>query len=168
MSVIRNTVAAALSFAVLVLPAPVSADAEDVARVLVGIAAVGIIAKAIDDRKDRDAARAEKEVADRHQFRLGPIEQTSRRIEGRIRPYAQAPARKLGVKKRHLPRACLRWVETARGDRLAYGARCLDRTYRHARHLPDQCHTLVQTPRGLHEVYGARCLEREGWRVAQH
>ncbi|MXQ08079.1 hypothetical protein GQ651_09510 [Alphaproteobacteria bacterium GH1-50] len=165
MSVVRNTFIALMASGVLMVPAPASADAEDVARALVGIAAVGIIAKAIDDRKDR--REEQTKAAERHQFRLGPVEQTGRHIEGRIRPYDQPRGKKLGVKKRPLPQECLRWVETARGDRLAYGARCLNRNYRHVRHLPDQCHTLVRTPRGLREVYGARCLEREGWRVAR-
>ncbi|MDJ1017696.1 MAG: hypothetical protein QNJ35_14405, partial [Paracoccaceae bacterium] len=57
-------------------------------------------------------------------------------------------------------------VETRRGDRLAYGQRCVNRNYRYASRLPNQCKVTVNTRRGTRAVYGARCLNRDGWRVA--
>lgn len=157
------------------MPAPARADANDLARVLAGVAAVAIIAKAIDNRRRDDS--------DGRTFagRLGPIEHDDggykyydghgrRIIDGRIRdydPHRHGPKAKRGYKKRPLPEACLRTVETRRGDRLAYSARCLERKYRHASKLPGHCETLVRTRRGYRAVFGARCLARDGWRVAR-
>lgn len=158
--------AAGIAFA----PAPAAADGDDIAKIIAGIAVAGIIAKAIDDRKDRKRA---KRAATATEFpRFGSIEDRDRRIiDGRIRRYDEddfrhGPKPGRGYKQLALPERCLLTVETARGDRLAYGARCLDRRYKFANKLPSSCETVVRTPRGFREVYGARCLRRDGWRVA--
>ena len=148
---------------------PAQADGDDLARAILGIAAVGIIAKAIDDRNDRRRKNASTVGASR----LGSVEQNSRFggriIDGRIRPYEPESAHtKRGFKKQPLPQRCLRVVETARGDRLAYGARCLNQNFRFASRLPDQCETAVRTNRGFRTVFGARCLRRDGWNVARY
>ena len=156
------------------LPAQARASDEDIARALAGIAAVAIVAKIIDDRKDRKAA-AETVSTSTRAGRLGSIEQTypydgRRIIDGRVRPYDEqrhGPKAGRGYKKAPLPEACLRWVETERGDRLAYGSDCLDRRYKFASKLPQSCETVVRTPRGFQAVYGARCLDRDGWEVAR-
>ena len=161
---IATVTSLALTSAVL-LPAPAQADGDDLARALAGIVAVGIIAKAIDSRSDRsrETARA---------GRLGSIEQTyyynGRVIDGEIRDYkASRPKATRGYKKLPLPKSCLRWIETRRGDRLAYGSQCLDRRFKHAKKLPDHCETAVRTSRGFRTVYGATCLGRDGWVVAR-
>ncbi|WP_413719076.1 hypothetical protein [Silicimonas sp. MF1-12-2] len=151
-------------------PAPAAAaDGKDIAKIIAGIAVVGIIAKAIDDRKDRkEASRA----ATGTDFgRLGSGDDRRRTIDGTIRPYHRdqdrhGPKPGRGYKQLALPEQCLVTVETGRGDRLAYGARCLDRRYKFASKLPQSCETVVRTPRGFRTVYGARCLARDGWRVA--
>ena len=163
-----KTIAAICASAVLALPAPAAADGEDIARALAGIAAVAIIAKAIENRQElTERQDAERVASDLPPFRLGTRESDGRVIDGRIRHYQRQshPGKAFGVKKRPLPDRCLRWVETGRGDRLAYGTRCLEQSYRHARHLPRSCETLVRTPRGFRSVFGARCLARDGWRV---
>ena len=148
-------------------PTPTKADSDDLAKALAGIAAVAIIARAIDDRNDR---KSKKTVG---AGRLGPIERgysydTRRVIDGTIRPYhRQGPKPRRGFKRRPLPQNCLRVVETDRGDRLAYGSRCLNRNFGFASRLPQSCETVVRTPRGFRAVYGARCLRRDGWNVAR-
>jgi len=72
-----------------------------------------------------------------------------------------------GFKRRPLPDQCLRIVDTRRGDRLVYGERCLNRTYRHADKLPTACTRYIRTNRGLRPVFGARCLAGDGWQVAR-
>ncbi len=147
--------------------APAQADNKDLAKVILGIAAVAIIAKTIDDRKDRRAAPVPTVGASR----LGSVEQSYGRdgrrvIDGHVRPYDKGgPKAGRGYKKQPLPRACLRVIETERRDRLAYGSRCLQRNYKFASRLPDRCETAVRTNRGVRTFYGARCLDREGWRV---
>lgn len=172
MNRIASIAAAAFAAAGIALaPAPASAaNGDDIAKIVAGIAVAGIIAKAIDNRNDRK--RASSSVSANQFPRLGSIDDHDRRvIDGRIRPYNEddfrhGPKAGRGYKQQALPEQCLLTVETGRGDRLAYGARCLDRRYRFADKLPQACETVVRTPRGFREVYGARCLARDGWRVA--
>lgn len=172
MNRIASIAAAALAATGIALaPVPAAAaDGEDLAKIIAGLAVAGIIAKAIDDRKDRKRA---KSTATANQFpRFGSIEDRDRRvIDGRIRRYDEddyrgGPKFGRGYKQQALPEQCLVTVETGRGDRLAYGAHCLDRLYRFADKLPRSCETVVRTPRGFRTVFGARCLARDGWRVA--
>ncbi|SMX23149.1 hypothetical protein BOA8489_01253 [Boseongicola aestuarii] len=146
--------------------APVKAEGNDLAKAILGIAAVAIIAKSIDDRNDR----RRKASATVGASRLGTVDRHNdgRQLYGTVRPYdGFGPKAGRGYKKSPLPQSCLRIVDTGRRDRLAYGARCLDRNFRFASKLPDQCVTAVRTPRGVRTVYGARCLERDGWIVAR-
>jgi len=149
----------------LIAPAPARADSAEFARALAGIAAIAIIAKAIDRRNDRDNLTT---IGSR---RLGSVEQFDGRrvIDGRIRQLdnRHGPKARRGYKKHALPRTCLRVVDTSRGDRLAYGARCVNRNFRFASKLPGSCETVVRTRRGFRTVYGARCLRRNGWIVAR-
>lgn len=170
------TATALTAASVAIAPAPaVAADGDDLGKIIAGLAIAGIVAKVIDDRRDRK--REEREVTTQAgQFGtvVTPehIQRDSRRaIEGTVRPYRRDehgrwPKLRAGYKRQALPEQCLRTVGTARGDRLAYGARCLDRRYRHADKLPASCQTVVRTPRGYRAVYGARCLRRDGWQVA--
>lgn len=159
----------------LALPAPARSETSDVAKVIAGIAAMAIIAKAIDhDSGTKKSATVGagrlaatrsydgRSYDDRYDYgRYG------RTIEGRIRPYDNhgGPKAGRGYKSEPLPDRCLRVVETGRRDHLAYGSDCLDHSFKFASKLPRGCETAVRTPRGFSAVYGARCLEREGWRV---
>lgn len=170
--------AAALAAAGLALaPTPsAAADGDDLAKIIAGIAVAGIVAKVIDDRKDRKERKEAERVAEAKDFgRFGSSRDGYRNdrriIEGEIRPYHRYDDRRgprfgQNFKKKPLPRQCLVRVETSRGDRLAYGANCLDRRFDYARRLPQSCETAVRTERGIRTVYGARCLARDGWRVA--
>ena len=53
MKILTATLASFALVGTLAMPAPASADSNDVAKALAGIAAIAIIAKAIDNRKDR-------------------------------------------------------------------------------------------------------------------
>ncbi len=165
MKLITATIASIAMAASLTAPATARADGDDIAKAIVGIAAIAIIAKAIDDRNDRDNFTT---VGSR---RLGSVNQFDGRsvIDGRIRRLdsRRGPKARRGYKKQALPRTCLRVVETSRGDRLVYGSRCLNRNFRFAAKLPGNCETAVRTRRGFRTVYGARCLRRDGWKVAR-
>lgn len=149
----------------LAIPAPAAAETSDLARALAGIAAIAIIAKAIDNRRDR------KRSSTYNSGNLGSYEHYDgrRTIDGTIRRYDNhnQQTRRRGFKRHPLPQSCLRVIETSRGDRLAYGARCVNRKYEFASRLPESCETVVRTPRGFRTVYGARCLRRDGWKVAR-
>lgn len=172
---IATLAATALAAAgIAVTPVPASAlEGNDLAKIVAGIAVVGIIAKAIDNKNDRKETERAATTTDFGRFgSSGSRYNDGRRsIEGTIRPYRRdeeghGPKFGKGYKQQALPEQCLLTVETGRGDRLAYGTRCLDRNFRFASKLPASCETAVRTPRGIRTVYGARCLSRDGWRVA--
>ncbi len=144
----------------LAVPTTTQADNDDLAKIIGGIAAIAIIAEIADRKKERDRAKSTTTVTQR----LAPTRQNQSwgSIEGDRRWNGQAR----GVKSLPLPQHCERIVQTRRGDRLVYGARCLDRRYKHANRLPQSCEVLVNTNRGQRLAYGARCLRRDGWRVA--
>lgn len=169
---------AATALSLAIAPAPAAADGEDVAKVLAGVAVLGILARAAENRKDRER-EAEAVSSD---IRLGSDDwryggsgyyddrRSNRVIEGDLRPYGRDrwQGRETGFKKNNpLPDRCLLVLDTGRDrDRLVYGSRCLDRSYKFANKLPQSCERLVRTDRGVREVYGARCLARDGWKVA--
>lgn len=172
----RIATIAATAFAaagIALTPTPAAADGEDIAKIIAGLAVAGIVAKAIDDRRDRKRARQQAEQQAQSFGRFGDgsgyYHNNRRVIDGNVRRYDPQQRRRQsfgpGYKRLALPDRCLRTVETARGDRRAYGARCLDRRFKHARKLPSHCETVVRTDRGFRTVYGARCLRRDGWNV---
>lgn len=182
----------------LAIPAPVSAETSDVAKALAGIAAIAIIAKAIDDRRDRkssytynsgdfgsyeqyDGRRTIDRTIRRHDDsrydndgydnnRNSNNRYDNRRYDDRrydrSRHNKRGPKAGRGYKKHPLPQACLRDVAALRGDRLGYGARCVNRNFKFASKLPDYCVTQVRTRRGYRAMYSARCLRRDGWKAA--
>lgn len=151
--------------------APAKADSDDLAKAILGIAAIAIIAKSVDDRNDRRRAAAAREANSTvGASRLGSIDRphAGRELQGTVSRFdRRGPKAGRGYKKTPLPRTCLRVVNTGRGDRIAYGARCLDRNFKFASKLPDRCEIAVRTRRGLRTVYGERCLRRDGWNIAQ-
>ena len=166
MPILKTALAAALALGLAVQPQQVAAaEGEDIAKALAGLAALAIIAKAVDDRKDSKKRKAAETT---RSGRIGNFGSRDNRriIDGRVLPYGRAERR--DYRKLALPKECLRRVETRFGSRPAYASNCLDHNYRHARHLPEACETLIRTSRGLRAVYGARCLARDGWRVARH
>ena len=164
MKILTATIASLAVAAGLVAPAPARADNDDLAKAILGIAAIAIIANAIDDRNDRKASSTLRAG------RLGSVDRYDRyRDDDGIYRHGKrrGPKARRGYKKHALPRSCLREVETRRGDRLFYGSRCLNRNFRFASKLPDHCETLVRTRRGFRSFFAARCLRRDGWRVAR-
>ena len=161
------TAAALAAVGIAFTPAPAAADGEDIAKIIAGLAVAGIIAKAIDDRKDR---RTRVTTYGRDGAYADSYSDRRRVIDGKVYRYhrgdKRGPKAGRGYKKHALPDRCLLWVETSRGKRLAYGQRCLNRHYKFANKLPERCETVIRTNRGFRPVFGARCLRRDGWRVA--
>ena len=167
----KSAIAVAAALGVLAAPVPAAADGEDIAKIIAGLAVAGIVAKAIDDRRDRKREEATRNAQSFGNLGGGIRHDGRRVIDGTIRPYGRQegdrwPELGPGYKRLALPDRCLLTVSTDRGDRLAYGAHCLEQRYRHAGKLPQACETVVRTPRGFRTVYGARCLARDGWQVA--
>ena len=147
-------------------PTQASADGDDIAKIIAGLAVAGIVAKVIEDRQESGISTRTSRYPD------SSTVHGQRVIEGRIRPYERYDSSRgdpsnRGYKKQALPKSCLLTVRTSYGDRLAYGSRCVNQTYKYAHKLPRNCVTGVKTPRGFRTVYGARCLRRDGWVVAR-
>ncbi|PTX57757.1 hypothetical protein C8N43_2428 [Litoreibacter ponti] len=136
----RQFFAALLSLSIAltaVTTAPARAD-DDIAKVLAGLVALGIIAKVIND-KDKD-----KRVTRSHP---------------QTHVYKPHKPRRAKV----APQRCLREQWTHRGVRNVYGARCMKRHAQHA--LPQNCKREVETRNGLRRFYAPNCLRRNGWRA---
>lgn len=123
--------------------APARAD-EDVAKVLAGLAVIGILSKVLKDNdKDRVVARSDQSI-------WKGTKHDTRRIPPRH-------------KYKRAPRRCIREQWTHRGVRDVYGARCMKR---HAQYAPPrQCLRRVETRTGVRKFYAPRCLRKNGWRA---
>ena len=170
------TLAIVAALGIAVAPAPAAADRDDVAKIILGLAVAGIVAKVIDDRKDRKRSAATQNTSrypyyesfdDRRRNDTFDNRRRNRSIDGEFRRRGdQGRRNNRGFKQYALPNQCLRFLDTARGDRQVYGSRCLQRNYKFAKKLPRQCEIKVRTNRGVRTVYGRRCLARDGWQVA--
>ncbi len=159
-------VAAIAAFGISFTPVPAAADSSDVAKVLGGLAVLGIIAKVADDRRDR---RKQQAVTQSQRDRqITGVHRGDDFFEGELRrPGEVRSDRRRGFKNKPLPERCQRIAATARGDRLVYTQRCLNRHYKFASRLPEFCERRIGTNRGVRRVFGARCLRRDGWNVAR-
>ena len=156
----------ALSLTMTPMPASAGPDGEDIAKALAGLAVLGIIASAANDRKKRRRNQANTVINNNP---YGSIEgsRSPRVIEGEIRRRGnQGRVNNQRFRFTPLPDRCVRVVSTSRGDRTVYGARCLKRNYAYTNRLPERCRLQVRTNNRIRNVYGARCLRRDGWQVA--
>jgi hypothetical protein len=149
----RRSIATLLSAALVatsVSTAPARAD-EDVIKVLGGLVALGIIAKAIDDRNDRKK---------RQRAATGKIQpyKVTRPHVGTIGPKLR-PRRLVKI----APEQCLQNTWTHQGPRPVYAARCM-KHYSRAQ-LPHSCLRENQTLSGPRYYYTPRCLHEHGWRT---
>lgn len=144
-------------------PAFAKPDGKDIAKTIAGLAAIALVAKAIEDDKarKRDKEEQAKREDAKEKARIG-------RGEWIARPDKRREDRRwTSDGRRHwdnaLPRACRVSVPTPYGDRPGYARYCLQDRYAFADRLPAACETLLRTPRGYRSVYGESCLERHGW-----
>lgn len=129
--------------------APARADSNDLAKALAGIAALAIIGKAISDRKDNNHVTHNYNTHRPQVIQPRPLpNRVSRRSlpahcirhvetrHGHTRRVFGARCLDRNYRFAHqLPRNCARQIETHRGWRWVYGARCLRKNgYQIARH----------------------------------
>lgn len=146
--------------------APARADEKDFARALAGIAALAIIAKALDEKSDRDRARRDDAYRQRETI---PRDNHVGRGYGyghrddRLHP-RPLPDR---VSRKTLPGQCLFSVNTRKGERYVFGKRCLNHSYAHAHQLPRSCETRLRGEGKGRDVYSAGCLREHGYTLAR-
>lgn len=143
---IRSLTATVLAAAIALGPfsaGPAKAlDEKEILGLLAGAAAIAIIKKELDDRKDERRAS-----------------EARRRNETRDQPYWNS-------RSRILPEECSFRLEDRQGRiRQVIGPRCLERKGVRLSRLPDRCLREVRTTRGWRNAYAARCMEREGWEI---
>ena len=140
-TLIATALSGALAFTGAATPAAAEPGGQDIARVLLGLAIVGAIANAADNRRDREAATARRQ-------------------------HDPVPPRDHGRGQwRELPARCEFAVRTRRGWTEVFGKRCLEREGVRVNRLPDQCEFRIRTQEGRRQVYGADCLENHGYTV---
>lgn len=154
----------AFSLSIAPLPAAADPDGEDIAKVLAGLAVLGIIATAANDRQT-DRKKASSLPAAGKSYGSIEDDRFPRTIDGKIRRPGERYGGK-GARRNPLPDRCVRFVTTNRIDRPVYDARCLSKTYAYVNRLPDRCRLHVRTGNRVRDVYGAHCLRRDGWQVA--
>lgn len=139
----RQFIAALLSLSLgltAMTTAPARAD-EDVAKILAGLAVIGILSQVLknDDDRGRVVTRGYNEK------------------------YNGSKSRKKRQKAKVAPRRCLQEQWTHRGNRDVYGARCMKR---HAQAKPpSNCLRRVETRNGVRKFYAPNCLRKNGWRA---
>ncbi|MGI1661996.1 hypothetical protein ACRDNQ_07135 [Palleronia sp. KMU-117] len=134
--------------------APARAEAQDLAGVVAGVVALGLIARAINQRNEAARAAAPEVARDNTLTRDA------------WRPWTTEARNETGRSQaRLLPEACLVRVNGGGPDQFAYERQCLTRTYAHRNALPAHCEWKTRTDRGWRSVYGERCLAREGYRA---
>lgn len=156
---------AAAAIATAGLSAPARADGEDIAKIIAGIALLGIIAKAVED-DDRDVAPPPTRYPTYGY--TPPRYAPPRYVPPRYIPPRHVPARPVPprVTRYDLPGACLRSYEVNRKTIRLFGANCLRKNYAYASSLPYACQFQFSTRQGSHTGYEPLCLRERGYRVA--
>lgn len=141
-TLLATALSGVVAFTGAATPASAAPDGEDYAKVLLGLAAVGIIANALQNERESEAA-------------------TTRRWND------PTPPRGHGHQGhwRELPAQCEFAVRTRRGWTEVFGKRCLEREGVRVNRLPDRCEFRIRTENGRRTVYGADCLEDYGYTV---
>ena len=150
----RHILAPALAITIalgVVAPRPAQAEnGEAIVGVIVGVAALALIAKAIEDNREEEKARAQRAT------RVDATPNSTR-----INRHGQHS--RLYNRSRILPDQCFRTIETRSGVRRVFGQRCLQRNGVNTARLPGACAFQVRTQRGIRTVYAGRCLRQNGW-----
>ncbi len=140
-TLITTALAAALAIGPLTAT-PAAADSDDVAKLLLGAIALGVVVHAIDKNRDRNDEATH-----------GP--------HNPVDPgWGRPPHRRYA-----LPARCEFEVRTRQGRREVFGERCLEREGVRVNRLPNRCEFDVWTERGRRTVFGSRCLREHGYRV---
>jgi hypothetical protein len=146
-TIVISLLVAALSIATPASPA--RADSQEASGLLAGIVAIGLIARAINERNAADRTTTED---------AGKPEAVTR--NDAWRPFRVDPQ---AAQAQLLPETCL--IDGHRGlDTALYDRRCLERTAARPGDLPGYCELKIRTDRGWRAAYGESCLMREGFR----
>lgn len=161
-----------IAIAVTGFSAPARADSKDLAKILFGVAALAMIGKAIEDRKDRK----EQEQAAQNTYQPPYHAQPNYPRPTYPRPtYSQGhgspyPARPLPpqVSRYDLPGQCIRTYTVNRTYVRLLASDCLRQSYRYSGALPEVCKFYFRDHTGSHTGYEPVCLRDRGYRIARN
>lgn len=142
---------------------PARADSEDVAKVIVGIAALSIIAKALEE--DGNVAVHHDRSSHWHRHPNG-VRHNHPHQHGHHRTYGHTDKSYYG--RKDLPAECVRRHETHRGRVVFLGRQCLKNNFRYFNSLPNRCRVQTQTYKGMRYGYQISCLRDKGYRLVRH
>ena len=123
--------------------APARADADDAAKVAIGLATLFIIGKALSDN--------DKHHGHRPHYKPHP------------KPHKPYKTRN----RHHLPAKCHFVHKTWSGKVEMVNRKCLNRYYSYNASLPQVCRTQANTPKGFRSGYDPRCLRNKGYRIVR-
>ncbi|NRB16344.1 MAG: hypothetical protein HRU33_01880 [Rhodobacteraceae bacterium] len=138
----------AASIAITGFSAAPARAGDDVAKLLAGLAVLGILGVAIN--KDRH----QRSTVTRRAVVPAPVYQRPRPLPPRVTRY-------------DLPEKCLRYFPAFRDGRALLGRKCLRKNYRHVKALPQQCRVTVGNGSRNKSAYKPRCLRRNGYRIVR-
>jgi hypothetical protein len=153
MTPMKRTLTAALISLTLavtsVTATPAQAGGNDVAKALIGIAALYAISEAV--RNNRGSRQVSRQVS------RAPVSQ--------VRPVIQPHHQAAKYSRWTLPRKCVTRINTRRGEQNFLGQRCLRKNLKRANLLPAVCLREVRTRGNWRKMYKARCLRNNGYRM---
>jgi len=117
---------------------------DDVAKILAGLAVLGIIGVAIN--KDRRRSRTVVDPA--------PVHPEPRPLPPQVSRY-------------DLPAHCLRFFPSYRDGKNLMGQKCLRKNYQHVRALPQNCRVTFWNGHRHKNAFKPRCLRRNGYRIVR-
>ena len=145
----------ATSIAITGLSAAPARANEDVAKIIAGLAVLGILGAAIN--------------RDRHRNNYVARSATNPVIVQPLRPHVHPKPRPLPprVARYDLPGKCLRYFPAFRDGRNLMGQHCLRNNYRHVKALPQQCRVAFWNGRRHETAFKPRCLRQNGYRIVR-
>ncbi|MFT4784068.1 MAG: hypothetical protein ACI9IV_001811 [Paracoccaceae bacterium] len=141
-----SALCAALALTSTTSTAQAQSSQDDLARLLFGVAALAIIAKSIDSKKDSNRSYRQAPVVTPRHYNNRDTRQNTRKNTSSV------------------PASCERNVRTDRGTRTVFSVPCLNRAGVQAR-LPQKCLVDLQQRNRTVDAYAKRCLIRNGVRI---
>ena len=141
---------------------PARAADDDVAKVVVGAAALAILGAAIISARDKD--KDDHVTTNRNTYNSygnGYNDQWSKPKHKQKKKHSSNQP----VKRPSLPEVCRIYRDTNNGKRYGYNGRCLKRNYSAFDHLPKHCAKKVEGYRG--KIWRENCLSQHGFKRAK-
>ena len=141
--------------------APARAD-EDVAKILGGLALLGILGAAIKHSRDNDRDVTHNYSPPPHNHSYGgPRHYSHNRPGGHVKPLPPH------VRRYDLPSQCLTYFPRYSRKQALVGKGCLERSYGYSKALPQSCRVTFWNGKRYRTGYKPDCLNSHGYRLVR-